>query len=74
MSTAFLRDLNESVTGHVLYTFMGLVHELEEFVDDSFQEFPMRLKESRVLTDDVHNVRGDDSFVILSTFYLAKSQ
>jgi hypothetical protein len=74
VSTAFLCDLNESVTSHILYTLMGFVHELEEFVDDSFQELPMRLKESRVLTDDVHNVGGNDSFVILSALDLTKSQ
>ena len=74
MSTAFLCDFNESVTGHVLYTLMGLMHELKELVDDSFQELPVRLEESRVLTDDVHNVRGNDSFVIFSTFDLTESQ
>lgn len=74
MSTAFLCDLNESVTGHILYTLVGLVHEFEEFVDNSFQELPVRLKESRVLTDDIHNIGGDDSFVIFSTFDLTESQ
>ena len=74
VSTAFLCDLNESVTGHILHTLMRFVHELEEFVDNSFQELPVRLKESRVLTDDVHNVGGNDSLVILSTFDLTKPQ
>lgn len=74
VSTAFLSDLNESVTSHILYTLMGFVHELEEFVDNSFQELPMRLKESRILTDDIHNVGGNDSFVILSALDLTKSQ
>jgi hypothetical protein len=74
VSTAFLCNLNESVTGHILYTLMGFVHELKELVYNSFQKLPVRLQESRVLTDDVHNVGGNDSLVILSTFDLTKSQ
>jgi hypothetical protein len=74
VSTAFLCDLNERVTGHILYALMGFVHELKELVDNGFQELPVCLKESRVLTNDVHNVGGNDSLVILSTFDLTKSQ
>ena len=31
----------------------------------------MGTKEARVLTDDVHDVRGDDGLVILATLLLA---
>jgi hypothetical protein len=70
MSTTFLRNLDECITCHILYTypsapiylsknqltFVGFMHELEEFVDDSLEEFPMRLEESGVLADNVHDV------------------
>ena len=32
------------------------MHELEQLVDDSLEEFPMGLEESWVLADDVHDV------------------
>lgn len=32
---------------------MGLVHELEELVDNRLQELPVRFQESWVLTNDV---------------------
>ena len=37
-------------------TFVGFMHELEELVDDSLEEFPVRLEESWVLADNVHDV------------------
>jgi len=37
-------------------TFVSLVHELEEFIDDCLQELPVRFKEAWILTDNVHNV------------------
>ena len=71
MSPALLSDLDERVTGHILHTLVRFVHELEEFVHDRLQEFPMGFQEARVLTDDVHDIGGDDGFVVLSTFDLA---
>ena len=53
---------------------MGLVHKFEELVDNSLQEFPMCLEESRVLSDDVHNIGSNDGFVVLSAFDLAKPE
>ena len=55
-------------------TFMGLVHKLEEFVDDRFQELPMRLKEAWVLANNVHDVACNDSFVVFSSLHLRQSQ
>lgn len=37
-------------------TFVGFMHELEEFVDDSLEEFPVRLEESWILADNVHDI------------------
>lgn len=70
MSTTFLRNLDKCITCHVLHTcpsalthplgsrltFVGFMHEFEELVDDSLEEFPMRLEESWVLADNVHDV------------------
>lgn len=74
VSSTFLGDLDESVTGHVLDTLVGLVHEFEELVDNSLQEFPMCLEESRVLSDDVHDIGSNDGFVVLSAFDLAEPE
>ncbi len=32
---------------------MGFVHELKSFVDNHLEEFPVRLQETRVLSDNV---------------------
>ena len=50
------------------------VHEFEQFVHHSFQKLPMGTKKARVLTDDVHNVRGDDRLVIFATLLLAQAE
>lgn len=55
-------------------TFMGFMHKLEEFVDHCLQEFPMRLEESGVLSDDVHDIRSNDCFVVFSTFHFTKAK
>lgn len=61
--TAHLRDdelsftlaakLCESLTGHVLDSWMGLVHELKELVDHCFEELPMIPQEPGILTNHV---------------------
>ena len=38
---------------------MRLVHELEQFVDNSLQESPVCSQETGILADDVHNVGRD---------------
>ena len=53
---------------------MGLVHELEQLVDDRLEEPPVSSQESRVLAHDVHDVRGDDGLVVLALLLLAKAK
>ena len=35
---------------------MSLVSELKELVDDSLEELPVSFEETRVLTDNVHDI------------------
>lgn len=53
---------------------MGLVHEFEQLVDNSFQELPMSLEEPRILADDIHDIRGYDSLVVFTPFDFAESE
>lgn len=57
-----------------MHAFVSLVHEFEEFVHDSFQELPMGFEETRVLANDVHDIRCDDRLVILPSLDLAQAQ
>lgn len=49
---------------------MSLVHKLKEFVHDSLEELPVRFQEARILADNVHDVGGDDSLVVLAALDL----
>ena len=53
---------------------MRFVHEFKEFVHHGFEELPMRFEESRVLADDIHNIRGDNRLVVLPSFDLAQAK
>ncbi len=53
---------------------MRFVHEFEEFVDNSLQELPMRLEETGILTNNVHDVGCNDSLVIFSSFHLSQPE
>jgi hypothetical protein len=53
---------------------MRLVHELEEFVDDRLQEFPMCFEEPWILPNDIHDIGCDNSLIILSAFDFAQSK
>ena len=53
---SLLSDFDESITSHVLNTLVSLVSELEELVDDSLEELPVSFEESRVLTNNVHDI------------------
>jgi hypothetical protein len=53
-------------------TFMSLMHEFEQLVDDRLQELPMGLKEARVLADNVHYVGCHDSFIVLAAFHFSQ--
>lgn len=55
VTTTLLSDLDEGIASHVLNSLVGLVHELEELVDDCLEELPVSLEESRVLSNDVHD-------------------
>lgn len=74
MPPAFLRDLNKRVASHVLNTFVCFMHELKELVDHGFEEFPVRFEESRILSNDIHDIRGYDCFVVLASFHFHKTQ
>ena len=41
LSPALNCNLDESVTCHVLNSFMGFMHKLEKFIDNRFQESPV---------------------------------
>jgi hypothetical protein len=67
-----LGDLEEGLTGHVLDTWMLLMHELVQFLDDGSEESPMVAQERWELTDDIHNVRSYKSLVAFSLSLLAE--
>mmetsp|Transcript_7823 Transcript_7823/g.13470 ORF Transcript_7823/g.13470 Transcript_7823/m.13470 type:complete len:443 (-) Transcript_7823:1690-3018(-) len=67
-------DLEERVARHVLHSGVHLVHELEQFVDHRLEELPVCAQKARVLADDVHNVGGNDSLVVLPPRELAQVQ
>ena len=54
--------------------FMRLVHELKELVDNRLEKLPVRLEEARVLADNVHNVAGHDSLVVLAPLHLGEAE
>ena len=49
LAPALVADLQESLAGHVLDPRVGLVHELEELVDDGLEKLPVVAEEARVL-------------------------
>lgn len=50
------------------------MHELKELVDHGFEELPVGSKKTRVLANNVHDVRGDDGLVVLSSLLLTEPQ
>jgi hypothetical protein len=48
---------------------MSLVHEFEKFVYYGLEELPVGLEESRVLSDNVHNIGGNNGLVVLSSLH-----
>lgn len=50
------------------------MHELEQLVRHGLQEFPVGFEEPWVLADDIHDVGGDDSLVVLAPLHLGQSQ
>lgn len=53
---------------------MGFVHELEKFIHHSLEKTPMGLEKTRILADDVHDVGGNDSLVILAALLFYESK
>ena len=53
---------------------MSLVHELEQFVNHSFQKLPMSFEKPRVLSDNVHDVRGNHGLVVLAALHLCQTE
>lgn len=74
VALALLRNLDERVTGHVLYTLVGFMHEFKELVDNGLQKLPMGLQEPRILTNRVHDVGCHDSLVIFATLSLTQAK
>ena len=72
--TTLLGDFDEGVTSHVLDTLVRFVHELEQLVHNSLEELPVRLQETGVLADNVHDVGCTDSFVVLSALHLGETE
>lgn len=58
----------------IMRTFMRLMHELEKLIDNGLQELPMSLEETRVLSDNVHDVGCNDGLVVFASFNLTKSK
>ena len=53
---------------------MSLVHELEQLVYNSFEKLPVRFEEPRILPNNIHNIRGNDSLIVLATFHFGETQ
>ena len=69
-----LRDLEVGLTGHVLHTWVRLVHKLVELVHHCLQEGPVIDEEVGELADNVHDVRSDEGFRVLRRALLTKIQ
>ncbi|KAH3676811.1 hypothetical protein OGATHE_001301 [Ogataea polymorpha] len=67
-----LGDLDKRITSHILDTLVSFMHKLKELVDNSLQELPMCFQESWVLTNDVHDIRSDNSFVIFASLHFGQ--
>lgn len=50
------------------------MHELEQLVRYGLQELPMSFEEPWVLSDDIHDIGGDDSLVVLAPLHLCQAQ
>jgi len=53
---------------------VSLVHELEQLVRYGLQKLPVGFEEPWVLSDDVHDVGGDDRFVVFAPLHLCQAQ
>lgn len=59
----------------ILNPFLFLtMHELKELVDHSFEELPVGSEETWILANNIHDVRGYDSLVVLPPLLLTQTQ
>ena len=65
-------NLQESVARHVLHPRVRLVHEFKQLVHHRLKKLPVQSQKPRVLSYDVHDVGGDDGFLILHAHDLAQ--
>lgn len=58
-----------------LFLFSSLtVHELKEFVDHRLEKLPMGSEKAWILANNIHDVGGYDSLVVLSSLLLTQTQ
>lgn len=50
------------------------MHELKKLVDDSLEELPVSSEKTRILANNVHDVRCYDGFVVLPSFLLTQAK
>ena len=67
-----LCNLQVGLAGHVLNTWVALVHKFVQFVHDCLEEGPVVDKEAGELADNVHDVGGDEGLGVLSHRLLAE--
>lgn len=53
---------------------MCLVHKFEQLVDNGLQEFPVRLEESWILPNNVHNIGRNDGFIVFPPLYFYEAE
>ena len=64
--------LQESIAGHLHYSFVLFFHELEKFLYYCSQKAPVVSQEWRILANYVHDATCNNGFVFLTFFVLAK--
>mmetsp|Transcript_17460 Transcript_17460/g.52463 ORF Transcript_17460/g.52463 Transcript_17460/m.52463 type:complete len:275 (+) Transcript_17460:1421-2245(+) len=74
LAPALVRNFQECVASHVLYTRMCLMHELEQLVDDRLQKLPMSTQELWILANHIHDVGCDHCLVVLAASHFAEIQ
>lgn len=50
------------------------MHELKQLVDHSFEKLPVGSEEAWILANNIHDVRGYDGLVVLSSLLLTQTQ
>lgn len=50
------------------------MHELKQLVDHSFEKLPVGSEKAWILANNIHDVRGYDGLVVLSSLLLTQTQ